>query len=105
MAAPGGDAAAVSVARALGTTTGGGVRARAERIAHMVRAWVAPDPDVAELRSIVEIGRPPRYLRDAAAVSASASTAAAGPSRSPDCTPRTRRSSSCSRRRATTRSS
>ena len=59
----------MSVARALGTTTGGGVRARAERIAHMVRAWVAPDPDVAELRSTVEIGRPPRYLRDAAAVS------------------------------------
>jgi hypothetical protein len=68
-AAPGDDAAAVRAARALGTTTGDGLRARAGRIAHAVRAWVAPDPDVAELRSGADIGRPPRYLRDAAAVS------------------------------------
>jgi hypothetical protein len=66
-AAPGEDGAAVRTARSLGTSSGGGVRARAERVAHTIRAWMMPDPDVAELRSIADLGRPPRYLREAAA--------------------------------------
>ena len=68
-AAPAVDAAAVGAARTLGTTVGGGLRVRAGRIGHMIRAWIRPDPDVAELRSASEIGHPPRYLREVAAES------------------------------------